>query len=144
MRSAGRSYLFLYRETEAQNTLQSSRRDRRLGCQRYVICKGFSTPQSLEWALLREANLNFCLNPAETKPARLSDAEPSAVILPEWPSAATLTGIQHCLVAFTLGNRYSLHQGKQFKLSELCMYVYYFFVCSRIIHVTPYTLTQLN
>lgn len=102
-----------YVEIETQDTFQFSRGERRLGCQRYVTCKGFSTPQSLEWALLREANLNCCLNPAETEQAKLSDAEPLVVILPEWPSAATLTRIQHYLVAFTLQGQTFPASGKE-------------------------------
>lgn len=46
------------------------------------------------------------------KVAKLAAAEPSVVTLPEWPSAATLTGIQHGLVAFTLGDRYFPASGR--------------------------------
>lgn len=82
----------LYVETETQGTFQFSRGNRILRCQRHFICKGFSTPQSLEWALLRMANLKCCLNPAETEQAKLSDAEPLVVMLPEWLTADTLFG----------------------------------------------------
>lgn len=46
------------------------------------------------------------------KLAKLAAAEPLVVTVPERPSAATLTGIQHCLVAFTLGDRYFPASGR--------------------------------